>query len=138
MVRKAIDALNRAPKKWFLVDGIGAAFSALLAGAVLVHFEEYLGMPSPALFKLALAACLIIIYDIHHFLRKDLSPRLLRQRLRVLASTNAAYVLLSLAFAYNHRVKLTAAGWGYILLEGVVVMSLAVMEYKSAERAYKA
>ena len=132
MVRKAIDALNRAPKKWFLVDGIGAALSALLAGAVLVNFEVFLGLPSSALLKLAIAACLIVIYDIHHLLRKDLSPRLLRQRLRVLVSMNAAYVVLSLAFAYNHRQTLTAAGWGYILLEGLVVMSLAVMECKAA------
>ena len=89
MVRKAIDALNRAPKKWFLVDGIGAALSALFAGAVLVNLEDFLGLPSSALFKLAIAACLIVIYDIHHHLRKDLSQRLLRQRLMGLASMQA-------------------------------------------------
>lgn len=130
-VRQAVTALDRDPARWFLLDGIGAALSALLAGAVLVHFEEFLGMPSSTLFKLALAACLLVAYDVLHLLRKREGSRFLRNGLRRLSLLNAAYLILSLAFAFQHRHTLTVAGWGYILLEGAVVGCLSVLEFRA-------
>ncbi|MFD0863352.1 hypothetical protein ACFQ1M_14150 [Sungkyunkwania multivorans] len=122
------------PKQLFLIDGLGALLSAFLLGVVLVRYEEFFGIPHQTLYFLALFPCLFALYDLYCYRgkRKDLGPFL-----RGIGIANILYCGLSLGLAFYHGEALTYFGWTYIIIEIMVVITLAVLELKVARKAIR-
>ena len=126
---------DRNPRLWFLVDGIGAALSILLAGLILPDFSLQLGLPVSALWLLASAAFIPLAYDVWHFIRRSVAgTAFLPKALRGIALINLSYVSFSIGLAFFHRGSLTFFGWGYILSEALVILFLASLEFRAAAR----
>jgi hypothetical protein len=120
-----------SPKKLFLVDSLGALLTAMMLGVVLVRFESVFGMPKQVLYPLSLIGCLFSIYSLACFLR---FPHNWRPYLKAIAMANLAYCGLSMALVVYYFQKLSVLGLSYFLLEIVVVVLLAVIELKTAQR----
>lgn len=128
-LQKIIDWGIANSKKVFFLDGVGALLSAFLLGCVLVEFEPYFGIPVPTLYFLALLPCLFAVYDVYCYFSKYCSDSVL---LKGIAFMNSFYCFLSLALLVYHFNEVKFLGWGYILLEIIVVLSIATIEYKVA------
>lgn len=117
------------PKRLFLIDGCGALLSALLLGVVLVQFEEIIGMPRNILYILAALAGAFAIYS---FSCSFLLAENWRPFMRGIAVINLSYCCLTavLLFVFHH--DLTALGMTYFVLEIMIVVALATIEWKRA------
>ena len=123
-------ALATAPRPLFLGDGCGALLSAFLLGVVVVRFERFFGIPTGVLHFLSVLPLGVALYDWGvYYLR----PRSWGPWLRGNALINAAYCFLSLGLAFTHRAQLTPWGWGYLLGEVLLVLTLALLEWRVAE-----
>jgi len=120
---------NEQPNKLFLIDGFGAALSAFLLGVVMVELEGVFGIPGPTLYFLALFPCLFAIYDMYSYRSKRKN---IGELLKGIAFMNIAYSILSLGLAMYHAEVITYFGWGYLLLEIMIVIALANIELKTA------
>jgi len=119
-------------RRLFLIDGIGAIFSALLLGVVLVKFEQFFGIPRAALYCLAAAPCLFAVYDFLCYWKAGERSNLL---LKVIAIMNLLYCCFSIGLALYHHQKITHYGWIYIVLEISVIVALSILELKTANRS---
>lgn len=118
------------PKELFKIDGIGAIISAVLLGLVLVEFEVLLGIPKNTLYFLALLPCLFALYDFYCYVRIDKKTKLF---LKGIALMNVLYCFLSIGLAFYHYSSVTHWGWTYIIVESIIVVSLAIVEFKIAK-----
>lgn len=119
------------PKKLFLIDGYGAIVSAYLLGVVLVSLEHYFGIPPSTLYILASLPILFAVYDFYCY-RKTSDK--LGTYLQGIAIVNILYCCLSLGLAFYHLNTITIVGWIYILIEILVVITLAILEFKVAKQ----
>ncbi|WP_341224430.1 hypothetical protein [uncultured Arcticibacterium sp.] len=122
-------ALQR-PKKLFLIDGLGACLSAFLLGVVLVEFESLFGIPLGTLYFLALLPCLFILFDVYCYRTNSQNTA---KHLLAIAFMNIGYCVLSLGFMVYHSDSMTSFGFGYIILEVIVVLGIAAFEIKVAK-----
>lgn len=113
------------PRKLFLVDGIGALLSTFLLGVVLVKFERFFGIPPSTLYFLAALPILFASYD---FYCHQKGGARIGVFLKGIAIMNLLYCCISLGFAFYHSDTITVWGWVYILIEILIVTSLAVAE----------
>lgn len=118
------------PNKLFQIDGIGAIISAFLLGVVLVKFESLFGIPKATLFFLAALPCLFAIYDLYYCLNIDQQSG---KALKRIAIVNLIYCCLSVGLAFFHWEHITVLGWGYILVEIVIVCLLVAVELRVAK-----
>ncbi|WP_289039623.1 hypothetical protein [uncultured Zobellia sp.] len=130
-VKKIIDWANENPKKLFKIDGFGAILSAVLLGVVLVKLEHLFGIPKPTLYFLASLPCLFAIYDVCCYYKADKNIGVF---LKGIGITNLGYCCLSIGLAIYHREKVTDWGWIYILIEVLVVCTLALIQLGVAKR----
>jgi len=88
----------------FLIDGVGALVSAFLLAVVLVQLESYFGIPSSALYFLAVFPVIFAIYDFYCFynVRNKLD-----RFLKGIAVANLLYCCLSLGVLFYHLETLT-------------------------------
>lgn len=117
----------------FLIDGIGAVVSSILLGIVLVKLECYFGIPVKTLYILAAFPVLFALYDFVVYFKVE---KHLALYLKGIATANIAYCFLSMAAAYHHSMSIKLLGWIYIIIEIIIVMSLAIFQVKTA-RSYK-
>ena len=120
---------SRNPKNLFILDGFGALLSAFLLGVVLVQFESIFGIPRSTLYILAALPCLFVLYDVLGYRSKNTS-----QYLQGIARLNIGYSMVSLAFAFYHAEVITLLGWGYLVSEIFIILSLARIEFAVARR----
>lgn len=115
----------------FLVDGLGALLSAFMLGVVLVRFENNFGIPASTLYILAAVPCAFVIYDMYCYfkIQKNLS-----HYLKYIAIANLAYCILSISLSYRHLDSITRLGWIYILLELAIIIILAILELRAAQK----
>lgn len=115
-----------SPERIFLVDGLGAAYSATMLGAVLAAFVPFFGMPTAVLYPLAGAAACLAIYSLScHFLK----PRRWQGFLRGIATLNLAYCVASVVLMNIFWSSLTVWGAAYFVAEKFVVIGLAFQEF---------
>ena len=114
-------------KLLFLVDGAGALLSAFLLGIVLVIFQPLFGIPVSTLYFLAALPCVFAAYDFYCYFGVKNG---LGQSLKLIAIANLLYCCLSLGFAFYHSEFLTVLGWSYIVVEVLIVATLALVEWK--------
>ncbi len=119
------------PKKLFLMDALGAAISAILLGVVLVKQESVFGIPVNTLYFLAALPVLFMLYDL---LCLTQSKNNLSLFLKVIAAVNIMYCCLSIGMAVYHLKTITIFGYLYILIEFIITFTLAVFEYKVANK----
>ncbi len=119
------------PKNIFLLDGLGAAFSTLMHGVVLVWLEDAIGMPSQILYPLAFVAFLFFIYSISCYL---FFSKNWRRLLKIIASANLLFCAVSFVLVVLFYKELTNLGLFYFIAEIFVVVPLAIYELKVAGR----
>ncbi len=131
---KLVDRFIQSPKHLFLVDGIGAAVSAILLGLVLTRFESFFGIPINVLYLLAAIPCFFAFYDLLGYIGLFKNQMFIR----LIAFANIAYCLLSLGLAFSHIDKLLIPGWLYLIGEILIVTLLASIELKTAKKLVSA
>lgn len=111
----------------FLVDGLGAIFSASILGMILVNSQGLFGMPQEVLFFLMVVACVLSFYSLScHFT----SPINWRPFLLFIGIFNAIYCLVSIGFVIYYFANLTTFGITYFLLEIMVIGLLVFTEFR--------
>jgi len=122
---------NIKPKKLFLVDSLGGLVSALMLGLFLASFESIFGMPQKTLYFLSFIACIFAIYSFFCFLKLTEHWRLF---MKIIALANLLYCCLTIGLiAYLYQ-KLTILGLIYFILEITIIITLAILELKTASR----
>ena len=121
--------LKESPRKLFLIDGMGAILSAFLLGVVLVKLERVFGIPSSTLYILASFPILFAIYDYYCYRMVDNN---LSKFIKGIAAFNLFYYCLSIGFALHHYQEITYFGWSYMILEIIIVFTLAIVELRVA------
>jgi len=119
------------PKKLFLIDSLGAIFSAFLLGVVLVQFERYFGMPRNVLFVLSIAACVFAVYSFtcYLFIKENWSPYL-----RLIAIVNLLYCCVTIGLVFYFHQQITVLGWLHFVGEIIVIVCLAFVELQTASK----
>ncbi len=119
------------PKRLFLLDSIGALFSAFLLGIVLVNLDQYFHMPQAVLYKLALIAFVFFIYSstCWLWLKKDH-----KKYLRIIAVANLLYSCLTLGLMLYWRARVTTWDFLYFTGEILIIFFLARLEWQTARR----
>lgn len=127
-----IQTLVPHPKRLFLIDGLGAFFTALLPVAVLIPFEPLFGMPRSVLLVLSGIALLLALYSFscYRWVGQNWRPFL-----KLIWAANLSYCGLTagLIIAFYHR--LTWLGVTYFLVEIVLVVGLACIERRAFTRS---
>ena len=118
-------------KKIFLIDSFGALLSAFLLGVVLVRFESTFGMPRKVLYFLSITACIFAIYSFMSYLliKENWKPYL-----KIIAFANLIYCCLTIGLTLYFNKEVTNLGLIYFLAEVSVVITLAIIELKSASK----
>jgi len=128
-LERIIKKFENHPKKLFKIDLFGAILSAFLLGVVLVRFETIFGIPAKTLYFLALLPLFFAIYDYYccHKENNRLGPFL-----KAIAIINLLYCCLSIGLSFYHLETITYLGWIYILTEILIIVILAIIEFKVA------
>ncbi|WP_462248677.1 hypothetical protein [Ekhidna sp.] len=116
-------------KNLFLIDGIGAAVSALFLGIVLTTLNDYIGMPLDVLYILAGLATLFATYSISCYF---ISPSNSCFYLKIIAYVNISYCMLTCILAYLHYKSLMTLGWIYFVGEVLIIITIVRLELKEA------
>ena len=123
------------PKKLFLIDGFGAILSAFLLGVVLVKYEIIFGIPSSSLYFLATIPIFFAAYDFFCYRKTHQKVGFFLKGIAVL---NLIYCCISLGLLFYHLETITSLGWIYILIEIVIVLILAIVEFGVGRKIIKA
>ena len=117
---------NISPGTLFLVDALGALFSAIMLGILLARFEEFFGVPENLLYILAAIAFAFFLNSLSCFLfnRKNWQPWM-----RGIAVANALYCVLTAILLVVLHEAITVWGLLYFLVEMLIVLVLARMEW---------
>lgn len=117
------------PRQLFLLDGIGALSSSVLLGIVLIKMESFFGMPRAVLIPLsAVAVCLAIgSFFFALFLYKN--PK---RYLYLIAGANTVYCIATCILIFRNHETLTWAGTTYFILEIIIILFMATLEFNSA------
>jgi len=134
MLQNTINRFTSHPKQLFILDGWGALLSAFLLGVVLVKLESVFGIPKNTLYFLAFLPCLFALYDFFCYAKVKTN---LGSYLKGIAYINLAYCIISIALAFYHYEKITLLGWGYIIIEILIVISIAYLELQVANEIKK-
>lgn len=113
------------PKKLFVIDGYGAIISAFFLGVVLVKLEHLFGIPKQTLYLLAFLPLLFAAFDFYAYRNAHIDTS---KNLKVIATINTLYCILSLALTLYHIDVILPLGWIYIILELAIVLALSYIE----------
>ncbi len=131
MLKQFIGMIELEPKRIFLIDGLGAILSAILLGVVLVRLERIFGIPSSTLYFLAILPIFFAISDFLNYRKDSINVGFF---LKGIAIMNLLYCCLSIGLAFYHTNTITILGWTYILVEVSIVITLAIIELRSANK----
>ena len=131
-INRIKDQLAQNAEILFVVDGLGAALSAVMLGVVIPQMETFFGLPSQMLCILAIVPIVFLLYDFfcYLYLRRKVG-----MGLRIIASLNLVYCLLSLYLATCQHASITIFGWGYLFLEIIIIVALASLEFIVSKKA---
>lgn len=127
-----IPATNISLKNILSLDAVGAFISAVLWLGVLPYFHQFSGIPVKTCYFLGFFPVLFLIYDLtclyaiqEHYTRY----------IRIIAWANLLYCALSILVAFTHASTVTLAGWTYLIIEIIVVIAVALLEFQSIKQA---
>ena len=130
-MQRLVNSFKSNPKRLFIIDGLGALFSAFMLGIVLVRHQSLFGIPISVLYILASLPIVFAFLDLTFYI---FGQKQLGRFLIIIALINIFYCFISLGFAFYHYNSLTTLGWAYILIEILIVLTLANIEFKVAIR----
>ncbi|UFH31879.1 hypothetical protein LNP04_18220 [Chryseobacterium sp. C-71] len=129
IINNLINYLSVKPKIFFLMDSLGAFFTAFFLFAVMRSLNVYFGMPEIVLTYLSAIAGLFCIYSFSCFL-------FLKERwalfIRIIAVANFLYCVATLGLLIKYYSFLTILGTTYFLTEIIVITLLGFVELKVA------
>ena len=120
-------ATNLSFKQLFLLDGIGAAVTALLLSQVLARYQSVFGMPQSVLWVLAATAGGFAVYSLlcHRLVNKHW-----KRYLGGIALANTGYCIITLGLIGYWFEKLTYLGVAYFVGEIILIMILVGLEFR--------
>jgi FtsH-binding integral membrane protein len=130
-MKSTIAYFVQRPERLWWIDGVGAMISAVSLGVVLPLVQPWIGMPTQTLYFLAIIPIFFALFD--GFSWQQPSSKWPR-RLKWIASANFSYCLLSLMMVAIHFPDLTVWGIAYFGGECLIVATLSVVEWKTANR----
>jgi len=116
-------------KRLFLVDSLGALLSAIMLGLVFTSFKDLIGLPVNTLYILAAIPVVFCIYSLSRYLKL---PERWQPYLKAIAIANVSYCVLTASLVVIHFKRLTTLGIAYFLVEMLIVLFLARLEWKVA------
>jgi len=128
-MKAVVKLIDRHPKIIFLVDSIGAFISAIFLGVILVYLEEYIGIPPKILYSLAFLACSYAIFSMYSY---KANLKNWKMNMKVISIANLTHCILTCILLYTFKEKLSVWGFGYFIIEILIVIPLAIFEYRLA------
>jgi hypothetical protein len=124
-----IKYFTKTPRTLFLVDGIGAALTAILLLFVVRTFNDYFGIPKMVLSFLSFAAIILCIYSFvcFLFLKNKWSTFL-----KIIGYANLVYSIITVVMLCIHFSSLTLVGLTYFLVESTLIIALVYIELRVA------
>jgi len=108
------------------MDAIGALFTTLMLGVILVQFENYLGVGTAILFTLSTYAFALFIYSICIYFIK---PKKWTVFLKIIAVLNLSYCIITLFTIYQLQHQITLLGKLYFIGEVPLIALIAILEW---------
>lgn len=118
--------IKSKPRVLFVIDGLGALFSAFFIGFVLVKFQPFIGLSKTTLVFLAVFPSIFFVYNVYCYFR---TPIKVLAFLRVIAVLNLFYCFLSIAIVLCNYNLITKLGLLYFGLEIMVLLFLIRLEF---------
>lgn len=97
---------------------------------VLPALESTFGIPAQVLYFLAIFPLAFYIYDFYSY--KKANNQSISKRLKIIATANLMYCVLSLGMGCYHLSTITAWGWAYVILEVSIISVLIYLEFRAA------
>lgn len=121
-----LNFLHAQPRNIFLIDGLGAALSALFLLGILAQVPEYIGLSKHILLTLGGVACLLCTYSFACFLFLAKKWRVL---LGVTIVANTLYAALTLSLLLYFGQMISFLGMYYFISELIVLGIIIKLEY---------
>lgn len=130
-IKSITDYFTRKPGTLFLLDGLGAALTALSLFFVLRPYSDCLGMPENLLTCMTVIGLVYCAYSLScSFILKDHWATYLS----IIGIGNFLYCFLTIILLYSYHSDLTPIGLTYFLAEMLIIVLLASLELKVANR----
>lgn len=117
--------LGLRPRNVFLLDGVGAIFSALLLVALLAPFENIFGMPRKVLYTLSIPAFGFAVYSLSCYF---IDVKRWQSFLKFIAFANFIYCCVTFGLVIREYDSLTMLGVAYFLGEIVIIFAVIGIE----------
>ena len=115
-----------SPRRVFLADAIGALFTSMMLGVVLVQFESYIGIGTSTLFTLSTFVFALFIYSICIYFIK---PQKWTVFLKIISALNLSYCVVTLFIVYQLQYRLTLFGNIYFIVEVSLIAIIVYLEW---------
>lgn len=128
---KGIQQLIKKPKNIFLIDGIGALFTALLLYFILRNFNAFFGLSKSVLEYLSLLALVFSFYSIFCYF---LVNNNWKSFLKIICTANILYCLLTMGILFYHYDNITILSIAYFLGEIAIITGLVFLEIRTIRK----
>lgn len=129
IVKSCQDFFVKKPKTLFLVDALGAVLTTFSLYFILRPYHLYLGMPEQTLSYLTVLGLFYVAYSMScYFLIQVQWARYLK----ILGIFNISYCLLTASLLFLYSMNITPLGYAYFLLEILIILLLAFLEFRIA------
>jgi len=114
-----------SPKKMFLLDGIGASFTAITLALILPMFQDQIGIPTETLITMGIVGFFYGIYSFScfYFVRANYSIWL-----KGIILANLLYCVASAGVVTYYIEQLKLLGFLYFSFEISVILAVVVLE----------
>lgn len=130
-LKNIIDYFSKKPRTLFLVDGLGAAWTAFSLYFIVRNFYNYLGMPADILTYLSVFGLIYCAYSLScYFLCKNSWSLLLR----IIGICNCIYCVVTMLLLFVFNIEITLLGYIYFFAEILIILPLAFLELQVAKR----
>ena len=120
-------AQKLSPRGLLAIDSVGALGTATVHGLILPRFGSAFGVPVQAFHALAITAALYCLYSATMAI---VNPTRWPVAVRLIATANALFVSATLVLLVVFRAQVTALGVAYFMVEAVLVLAIAVFEWR--------
>ena len=131
MLKKIANYLKIDPKRIFVLDGLGALFTAFSLGVVLVKLDYIFGIPRTSLIILSIIPLFYFLYDCFCYFK---AKNNIGFYIKGIAILNLLYCPISVGFHLYNGDSITLVGWIYIVIEIIGVAAIAILEFKFANK----
>jgi hypothetical protein len=114
----------------FLIDGVGALASGISLYFIIGSFVSVFGMPTSVIQNLAILPFLYCVYSLScHYFKPQSGIYL-----KIIAILNLIYGMISISLMIRYANEIKPLGYVYFIVEKLIVIPLAIWEWKVSER----